>query len=79
MGAANSMKTKTEKTLICPNCFGTSHRQVLATATSRNITDDDSVPTESAAGGLSGRQKGDVVRLFCNDCGHELTRSGGRG
>lgn len=71
------MKRKLGKPVVCPNCFGTDYREVLATATSRNIVDDDSA--EAAGGsGLSGQKRLEVVKLFCVHCGHELHRQGNR-
>lgn len=66
---------KNGKTLVCPNCFSTDYREVLATATSRNIVDDDSAPSDPA---LRGDKRKDVVQLFCIHCGHELHRQGNR-
>ncbi len=71
------MKAKNDKVLVCPNCFGTDYREVLATATSRNIVDDDSV-SPGRESGLSEEKRRDVVKLFCNHCGHELHRRGNR-
>jgi transposase len=71
------MKKKSEKAVTCPNCFGTDHREVLATATSRNIVDDDSADAAEGCG-LSGEKRREVVKLFCIHCGHELHRQGNR-
>jgi predicted HNH restriction endonuclease len=71
------MTTKNDKPLVCPNCFGTVHREVLATPTSRNIVDDDSVPAGRESG-MSEEKRKDVIKLFCNHCGHELHRRGNR-
>ena len=71
------MKQTAGKTVICPNCFGNSLREVLATATSRNIVHDDTAP--SSRGTTPDQVKREkVVKLLCNHCGHELTRKGGR-
>jgi len=67
-----------EKPVVCPNCFGTSYREVLATATSRNVVHDDTAPPDVKGSGLGGEKRREVVRLFCIHCGHELTRKGGR-
>ncbi len=71
------MKPKIDKPLVCPNCFGTDYREVLATPTSRNIVEDDSVPAGKESGLSEGKRK-EVVKLFCNHCGHELHRQGNR-
>lgn len=68
---------KSEKLLVCPNCFGTGYREVLATATSRNIVHDDTAPTGKGAG-LSLEKRRDLVKRLCLHCGHELDGKGGR-
>ncbi len=72
------MKSKSEKALVCPNCFGTAYREVLVTATSRNIVHDDTAPPAAKGSGLSTEKRRDVVKLLCIHCGHELSRKGGR-
>lgn len=69
---------KPEKTVVCPNCFGTSYREVLATATSRNIVHDDTAPAAAKGCGLSSEKRRDVVKMLCVHCGHELNGKGGR-
>jgi hypothetical protein len=69
------MRQKSDKPVVCPNCFGSEYREVLATATSRNVVDDDSAAGES---GLSRNRRREVVKLFCIHCGHELHRQGNR-
>ena len=66
-----------QKKIVCPNCFGTGVREVLSTATSRNIVHDDTAPS-SLVGGLGAKKRKQVVKLFCIHCGHELTGKGGR-
>lgn len=68
------------KELVCPNCFGTSSHEVLATATSRNIVEDDSAPQPGSeeTGGLDEPRRRGYVQRFCIHCGHELTGNGGR-
>ena len=68
----------TQKPLVCPNCFGTTSREVLATATSRNIVHDDSAPPANHGSGLSTERRKAVVKILCRHCGHELTPKGGR-
>lgn len=69
------MSEKREKPLVCPNCFGTDHREVLATSISRDDNEDSSpAPAQRNTG--DGRRK-EYVKLFCIHCGNELTRSGG--
>jgi hypothetical protein len=68
------MKTKT---LVCPNCSGTTYREALATATSRNVDYDD-VPPPPRGSGLSTEKRREVVKLLCVHCGHELSRNGCR-
>jgi len=72
------MKQTAVKTVICPNCFGNSLREVLATATSRNIVHDDTAPPLSRSYTPDQVKREKVVKLMCNHCGHELTRKGGR-
>lgn len=72
------MKEKKAKNLVCPNCFGTTYREVLVTPTSRNVVHDDSAPPAAKGSGLSSEKRKDVVKLLCVHCGHELTRKGGR-
>ncbi|MFA5515840.1 MAG: hypothetical protein WDA20_06080 [Desulfuromonadales bacterium] len=71
------MKSKKEKPIVCPNCFGADYREVLATATSRNIVDDDTA-LSGPGSGLSEEKRKEMVKLFCNHCGHELHRGGNR-
>ncbi|MBE0597607.1 MAG: hypothetical protein IH614_10080 [Desulfuromonadales bacterium] len=66
---------KTGKVLLCPNCFSSEYREVLATATSRNVVDDDSPRAETP---LFGEKRRTVVQLYCNHCGHELHPQGCR-
>lgn len=72
------MKQKAEKSVTCPNCFGSSLREVLATATSRNIVHDDTAPPPTRRIMPDPIKREKVVKLMCNHCGHELTRKGGR-
>lgn len=72
------MKPKTEKPVVCPNCFGTGFREVLATATSRNVVHDDTAPPSLRGSGLGAEKRKEVVKWLCIHCGHELTRKGGR-
>jgi hypothetical protein len=72
------MKENKIKGLVCPNCFGTTYREVLVTPTSRNVAPDDTAPPPSKGSGLSSEKRKDVVKLLCVHCGHELTRNGGR-
>ncbi|MEJ2700544.1 MAG: hypothetical protein P8Z70_12915 [Desulfuromonadales bacterium] len=72
------MKPKTEKPLVCPNCFGTAYREVLVTATSRNVVHDDTAPPTAKGSGLSPEKRKEVDKLLCIHCGHELSRKGGR-
>lgn len=67
-----------EKTVTCPNCFGTTYREVLTTATSRNVVHDDTAPPAAKGSGLGAEKRKDVVKLLCVHCGHELTPKGGR-
>lgn len=67
-----------KKTVTCPNCFGTTSREVLVTATSRNVVHDDTAPPAVKGSGLGTEKRKEVVKLFCVHCGHELTRKGGR-
>ncbi len=67
-----------EKPVICPNCFGTTYREVLVTATSRNVVHDDTAPPAAKGSGLGNEKRKDVVKLLCLHCGHELTPKGGR-
>ena len=71
------MKQHGKKAIICPNCFGTSYREVLTTATSRNIVHDDSAPAPRGSG-LSTEKRSEVVKMLCVHCGHELNPKGGR-
>lgn len=68
---------KPEKTVVCPNCFGTGYREVLTTATSRNIVHDDTAPACKGSG-LSQEKRREVVKMLCLHCGHELNGKGGR-
>ena len=70
------MSEKKEKPLVCPNCFGTDHREVLATSISRDDNVDATPSTVRDENG-DGRRK-EYVKLYCVHCGNELTRSGGR-
>jgi hypothetical protein len=70
------MDERRKRTMICPNCSGIDKRQTLATATSRNIVHDDTPIT--GASKLSTQKLQNVIKLFCQHCGHELTRKGGR-
>lgn len=72
------MDEKKNKATICPNCSGIDQREVLATATSRNIVHDDTFSSVPGTNGLSAQKRKDVSKLFCLHCGHELTRKGGR-
>ncbi len=72
------MKAKLEKPVTCPNCFGNSLREVLTTATSRNIVHDDTAPPMARPLTATLERRDKVVKLLCNHCGHELTRKGGR-
>ena len=74
------MTDENSKELVCPNCFGTASHEVLATATSRNIVEDDSAPLPGSADGVSldGNRRRDYVKRFCIHCGHELSGNGGR-
>jgi hypothetical protein len=67
-----------EKTVTCPNCFGTTAREVLVTATSRNVVHDDTAPPAIKGSGLGTEKRKEVVKLICLHCGHELSRKGGR-
>ncbi|HKK00608.1 MAG TPA: hypothetical protein VJ955_00435 [Desulfuromonadales bacterium] len=67
-----------QKHIVCPNCFGTGVREVLVTATSRNIVHDDTAPPPTTNGGLGPQKRKQIVKLFCVHCGHELTSKGGR-
>lgn len=67
-----------KRALICPNCSGVDKREVLATATSRNVVHDDTPTPGHGSNGLSTQKRQDVIKLFCQHCGHELTRKGGR-
>lgn len=65
--------------VVCPNCFGTSHREVLLTATSRNVVHDDAAPpAPKKVTGPGAQRRMEVVKLLCSHCGHELSRKGGR-
>jgi hypothetical protein len=66
------------KGMICPNCSGIDKREVLATATSRNVVHDDTPTPGNGASTLSAQKRKDVIKLFCQHCGHELSRKGGR-
>ncbi len=68
------------KELVCPNCFGTSSHEVLATATSRNIVEDESAPRPGSeeAVGLDETRRREYDQRFCIHCRHELTGTGGR-
>lgn len=68
------MDQKPRKPVVCPNCFGTTRREILATATSRNIVHDDS-PTN---GGLGRERRRELVKMLCLHCGNELNPRGGR-
>lgn len=72
------MKQKPGKSVVCPNCFGTGVREVLGTATSRNIVHDDSAPPSLHNGKAAADKRKELVKLFCIHCGHELTPKGGR-
>lgn len=72
------MKARLEKPVTCPNCFGTSLREVLTTATSRNIVHDNTAPPLAGAPAAALVSRDKVVKLLCNHCGHELSRQGGR-
>lgn len=69
------MSKHKEKQLVCPNCFGTDCREVLATSISRDDNVDAS-PAPSQGNSGEARRK-EYVKLFCVHCGNELTRSGG--
>jgi hypothetical protein len=66
------------KGMICPNCSGIDTREVLATATSRNVVHDDTPTPGNGASTFSTQKRKDVIKLFCQHCGHELSRKGGR-
>lgn len=67
-----------QKHIVCPNCFGTGVREVLGTATSRNVVHDDTAPPPNLTSGLGPQKRKQIVKLFCIHCGHELTGKGGR-
>ena len=70
------MKNRNE--VICPNCFGSEQRQILATATSRNVIKDDESSDPERKGRLQRDREGTLVKMFCSRCGHELKRKGNR-
>jgi hypothetical protein len=74
--AGHQMDEKRKGAMICPNCSGIDKREILATATSRNVVHDDT-PTPGTSG-LYTQKRQDVIKLFCQHCCHELTRKGGR-
>ncbi len=66
--------------LVCPNCFGSEQRKVLATATSRNVADDYSLPQRpQKTRPTPGKRDNKVVKTFCSRCGYELHSKGNRG
>ncbi len=69
---------KSKQPLVCPNCFGTTNREVLATATSRNVVHDDTAPKVAKGSGLGTERRRVVVKKLCIHCGHELSEKGGR-
>ncbi len=72
------MKEKKARNLVCPNCFGTTYREVLVTPTSRNVDFDEmSPPTTNGSRAKANKHK-DVIKLLCVHCGHEVDRNGGR-
>jgi hypothetical protein len=73
-----TMDEKKNKVMICPNCSGIDKREVLATATSRNVVHDDTPRPSHSVGPSSTQKRKDVTKLLCLHCGHELTRKGGR-
>jgi hypothetical protein len=73
-----AMDEKKNRVMICPNCSGIDKREVLATATSRNVVHDSTPSAAHGSNGLSAQRRNDIIKLFCLHCGHELTRKGGR-
>ncbi|MDO3377016.1 hypothetical protein [Geoalkalibacter halelectricus] len=70
------MKSRSQVT--CPNCFGVEHREILATATSRNILKEDESATAAKKTRSQPDREGTLIKMFCNRCGHELTMRGNR-
>lgn len=68
----------TKAASVCPNCFGSEQRKALATATSRNDSQDHSAQQRRKKIVAAARRDEKVIKTFCARCGHELHQRGNR-